>query len=115
MAATVVVGCKLPHGLAIRLAGRQVLLAGSNSEGAIGGYGLTRGVDKAQFEDWLKEHETFEPVARDLIFAVGQESAARATASERKGEKNGFEPLDPTRPDARIKPEKYEGMPGDAA
>lgn len=115
MAATVVVGCKLPHGLIIQHAGRKVVLAGSNAEGAIGGYGLTRGVDKEFFEGWLKDHASFEPVAKDLVFAVGQESAARGTASERKGEKNGFEPLDPTNPGARLKPENYEGMPSTAA
>lgn len=108
MAQTVTVGCKLPHGIIIRVDKTEVTLNGANKSNVIGGHGLTS-VDKAFWDAWVKDNSSFVPYARGMIFAKDNEREANAVARERKDEKTGFEGLDPAA-NGVVKAEKYEGM-----
>lgn len=105
MADTVIVGCKLPHGLETQMGGQTVVLAGNNSTEIVGGYGLTRDVDKAAFEKWLIDFAEFPPVKKGLIFAQTSERSVRAEANEKADEKTGLEGLDPKKPAPGIEPD----------
>ena len=105
MADTVIVGCKLPHGLETQMGGVTVVLNGTNSTDIVGGYGLTYGVDKAAFEQWLIDYANFEPVKREMIFANATEKSAKAEAIEKSDEKSGLEGLDPAKPAPGIEPD----------
>lgn len=104
MAETLIVGCKLPHGLEIQLAGKPVVLRGSNNATIAGAYGLTYGVDKAAFEEWLKTYKDFPAVQNQMIFAQATEKSAVAQAEELEKEATGFEGLNPDKPAPGIEP-----------
>lgn len=107
---TVCVACKLPHGLRIQfydtrdlnrpavIAGEPILLAGSNHPHAVGGYGITTGVDGPRFGKWLKDNENFPAVRAGLIFAEDNYDRVRARAQEQESVVSGFERLDPDKP-----------------
>lgn len=104
----VVVGCKLPHGIVLE-AGRygdpnytRVRLNGSNSARVVGGYGLTD-VSRDFWETWYKGHRNLGFVRDGFVFVHGDEASAAAHAREQAGKRTGLEPLDPTRPDPRVK------------
>lgn len=101
---TVVVGCKLPNGLIIEVGSpgadgywRQQL-KGSNDSRVIGGFGITEGVDEANFATWLKKHAFMPAVKNSLIFVHSTVESARDIALERKDVKHGFEPMNPQTP-----------------
>lgn len=127
--ASVVVGCKLPHGLKIRLgevteevktpdprdrhrvvtsAGKEIILNGSHSSGVIGGYGLTTVEDGDAMEAWLVENSEMAAVKNELIFIEETKDKAAGKAKENKGRKSGFERADYENPmgDGSIKPTK---------
>ena len=106
MADTVIVGCKLPHGLETQIGGKTVVLRGMNYSTIVGGYGLTYGVDKAGFEQWLLTYADLPYVKNELIFAQANEKSAIAQATEQKDEKTGFEGLNPEAPAPGIEPVK---------
>lgn len=101
---TVTVACKLPAGLQIDLPigavgeTTRVTLKGGNSSGAVGGYGLTHGVDAAGFAAWRTVMKDFEPVAKGLVFAQAKRENAQAQAIDQAGERSGFEGLNPDKP-----------------
>lgn len=105
MAGTVIVGCKLPHGLEAQIAGKTVVLNGSNSATIIGGYGLTQGVDKDGFEAWLLAYADLPYVKNELVFAQESAKSAAAQATENAAEKTGLEGLDPKKPAPGIEPD----------
>lgn len=106
---TVTVGCKLPHGLKIDLAGvpKPVTLAGGNSARIIGGYGMTPGVPKEAFVKWLADHSTTPYVINGAVFMVdsGDKKSAIAQAKEKRDERTGFEPIDPAKSPGGLAPE----------
>lgn len=108
MADVIIVGCKLPHGLEIQLAGKTVVLAGANSTDITGGYGLTRDVDKAAFDQWLLDYKDFPAVQQGLVFAQTSEHKARAQATEQADVRTGMEGLNPDAPAPGIKPADKE-------
>jgi hypothetical protein len=110
--ANVIVGCKLPHGLVIKVGGKAVTLNGANSSRIIGGYGLTT-VDKDFYEAWKTEYASFEPLKSGLIFEQANEKSAASQANEQEEIKSGLEPLDLDKPVAGVKAEAYEGKPTD--
>ena len=64
--ATVIVGCKLPHGLHAELGGKVVTLAGSNSSSIIGGFGIIYyfAPSVRALPPWLRVHPiSFLPMA----------------------------------------------------
>ena len=108
MADVIIVGCKLPHGLEIQLGGKTVVLNGANSTDIIGGYGLTRDVDKAAFDQWLLDYKDFPAVQNGLIFAQANEKAVKSEATEKADEKTGLEGLNAEAPAPGIKPADKE-------
>jgi hypothetical protein len=105
MADTVVVGCKLPHGLETTIGGKTVLLNGANSATIIGGYGLTEGVDKAGFEEWLVTYADAPFVRNELIFSQANIKEAAKQAESNATEKTGLEGLDANKPAPGIEPD----------
>ncbi len=98
--ATVVVGCKLPHGYTCEL-GRpgeekytRVKLKGANDSKIIGGYGLTD-VDESFMAAWMKKHSRLTPVVKNLIFIQSDLSRAQAHAIDNADRKTGLEKLTP--------------------
>lgn len=102
MAETIVVGCKLPHGLRVDLvlsdAGniQQFKLNGANASRIVGGYGLTTGVPREPFERWIKDHAQLPYVRNGSIFIEGNQKRAEDVAKERRSDvKTGLEAIDP--------------------
>lgn len=96
-AQTVSIACKLPQGLEIHLPDmpQPVKLHGFTSPFALAGHGITQGIPvdvweaiKVRYADaaWLKNGH---------VFANGDPKDTNAEATERKGVKAGFEPVDP--------------------
>lgn len=108
--AFVTIACKLPHGLQINVKGVSLTLRGSNSTGAIGGYGFTQ-VREDFWQAWLATHRTYTPVQKGLIFAHPKAQSAKAKAKEQAEIKNGLEPLNPEKPIPGIKPVAKPGAP----
>jgi len=97
---TVVVGCKLPHGLQIDLpisgAIERIHLRGNNDARIIGGYGLTPNVPADAFKQWLLNHKDFKYVRKGMVFIESDMARARSRAKEMRNEaKTGMEPLNP--------------------
>ncbi len=103
MAATVTVGCKLPHGLHMDLGDKRVTINGTNSAAIIGGHGITEGVDADFFDAWMKKNKDLPFVQRGLIFASEKKADIKAQAVEKKDVKTGLERLDPKKAPKGIK------------
>ena len=99
---TLTIACKLPQGLHIKIPeqGIDIRLHGSMSPYAIGGHGMTQGVNAAQWaaveahpvigeSKWLKN---------EAVFAMNKPQDASDKAVERKDVRLGFEPIDPKDP-----------------
>ena len=106
--ATVIVGCKLPHGIHAELGGKVVTLVGANSSSIIGGFGITREVDKDFIDGWLKAEAKNPIVANGLVFVAGNDREAEKAAAEREKEASGFEGLDQKNPGKGLKPADAE-------
>ena len=98
----VVVGCKLPNGLVIRLGEQEVTLNGANSSKIVGGHGLTD-VNKDFWSAWLEQHKDFAPVVAGLIFANDNFAKTRDEANEKQDNESGFEGINPDKPGKGIK------------
>jgi hypothetical protein len=108
MGNTVTVGCKLPHGLHLDVAGKRVTVEGTNGATIIGGHGITRNVDKAFFEEWLRINKDSDAVKNELIFAHEKDASTAAEANEKEGNRSGFEGIDPAKPGNGVEPAKEE-------
>lgn len=108
---TVTVGCKLPHGLHLDIYNadaktpeeRATVIArhtinGQNSQEIVGGHGITLGVPKAHFEQWMALNKNSAAVRNGLIFAHENAQSAVREAQEKKDTKSGFEGIDPAKP-----------------
>lgn len=113
---TVTVGCKLPHGLHLdiynndgTLAARHTV-AGTNASDVIGGHGVTIGVPKAHFDEWMKRNKDSAAVRNELIFAHVNANDVAAQARSNAKNKSGFEPINADVPDetGRITRDKAE-------
>lgn len=105
----VTVGCKLPHGLVIRLNNTktQVTLNGANTGTVVGLDGkVQRGtcgftqVDESFINSWLKAYADTVMVKKGLIFISKNQKEAEAEANDKSSIKTGFEPTDPDKPAA---------------
>ena len=109
-----IVGCKLPHGLAINHLGIDIVLNGSNfgyddenpwrnghsqdSANLVSGVGLTTlEGDKAEaFKDWFEISKKGEGPARaGLIFMAEKQADAEKEARSLEAEKTGLDGIDP--------------------
>lgn len=103
--------CKLPHGIRYTLAnGDQVRLVGALGDersalqtaglpgrDSVAGFGVTRNVDPAAWEEIVKTHGTSLAHKNGLIFAHESNKSGTAEAKEKKSEITGFEPIDPAK------------------
>jgi len=133
MGDTVTVACKLPHGLELRLCkpeefqvpvpgggmrkekrfvhfGPAVVIKGyvaphgmSPEAPVVGGYALTYGVDSDFFAEWLKQNADHDAVRNNLIFAHVKNDMVTGEAKEKAEIRNGLEPIDPTKPELKVK------------
>lgn len=120
----VIVACKLPHGLRLRLfkmvegtenvsgnnvrtvkraeqVGDDVVIKGcavvvGKEKALTGGFALTPNVDKAFFDEWLKQNAQHDAVKNGLIFAAPTRDAVEGKAEEGAKLRSGLEPLDMT-------------------
>lgn len=104
MAKTVLVGCKLPHGLVISLAAAPdltVTLAGANKAKIIGSDYSTTEVDADFMEHWMATNKDFPAVKSGAIFIAKSAADVAAVAAENKDRKTGFERMATDGKDAR--------------
>lgn len=101
MGKNVVIGCKLPHGLQLKVGNRTAVINGSNSSIVHGGYGMTS-LDEEFFDAWAKEHKDYEPLKRDLIFKTNAMPDAIKRAEEQAEVRSGFEGVDPNAPGTKL-------------
>lgn len=108
MAETVTVACKLPNGLMIEARGIEVRLNGparyvspqpgrvspNPIEDIVYSAGLTV-VDKALWDEWLKDHRSFDPVKTGFVYALANRTEATAKAKDGEKMLTGIEPIDP--------------------
>lgn len=109
--ATVIVGCKLPHGLVMELGKvgdekykRHVLFgANGNSKGAIvaGGFGITT-VPADFWEQWTKKNRHLELLKNGAVFAQEGLEDTKAAAVATAGIRTGLEPLNPQAPPKEV-------------
>lgn len=113
---TVLIGCKLPHGIVVKgIQGQDIKLNGMNTSMVAGGYGLTN-VDADEAAVFFATHSDFAPVANNAIFThqTDKVSDIIAIGEELQGEKTGFEGLNPETPVPGLKPEDRQAT-SDAA
>jgi hypothetical protein len=103
---TVIVGCKLPHGLKFAFEGKVITLEGLNKTEIINGFGLTRDVPSDAWAWFEKTYKSSRFIANGLVFAVTDDASARSAATEREGNKTGLEQASKKSKD--IKPDKEE-------
>ena len=63
----------------------------------IGGYGLTHGVSKALWENWVHANRDSDLVKNNLIFAHERQESAAGDAADKKDIKSGWEALNTER------------------
>lgn len=107
---TVSVGCKLPHGMHADVGDNRVTLNGSNSAHVIGGFGITRDVERAHIEKWMADHKDAPYVVNGLIFVMDSTADAESAAKAMEGMPNGFEGMDPTKPGKDLQPEDAQKL-----
>lgn len=95
---TVIVGCKLPHGLIIHLDdGKRVKLNGANTSLLINGFGTTA-VDKAFADKWFAVNKSHPAVVSGAIFVSKDLASATDQAEDQQDAKSGFEQLNADKP-----------------
>lgn len=98
---TYIIGCKLPHGLKLELFNKDNTvkeahtLKGNNAARIIGGYGLTDGVPRAFFDEWLRRNAKHPAVLNQSIFMHTDLASAQDAAKERREVRSGLEAIDP--------------------
>jgi len=106
MAKSIVVGCKLPHGIIIEHpanAAQKVELKGANSTVIIGAqYGTTQ-VDEEFWTQWGAANKDFPALKSGAIFVAKNNNEVAAIAEEFKDRETGFEPMSTDGKDKRAK------------
>lgn len=98
--ATIVIGCKLPHGIELSGSqGQKIKLNGVNTSLVAGGFGITH-VDKAEAAYLFSVYEDFGPFKSNAIFTNEDAKVANLAdlANDLKNEPTGFEAMDPSKP-----------------
>lgn len=105
---TLTIACKLPQGLRIVIPEQNIdiKLHGAMSPYAIGGHGMTQGVNAAQWAavEAHPVHGQSRWLKNEVVFAMNKPEDASAKAAERQEVRAGFEPIDPKDPS--------NGLPG---
>lgn len=88
---TVIVGCKLPHGLSFKFEDKTVTFVGLNKTEIINGFGISRGVPTVAWEWFAKTYKDARFIKKGLVFMVTDEESARSASAEREKNKTGLE------------------------
>jgi len=100
MSSTIIVGCRLPFGIRIRLHEKEVTLNGANKSIVIGGdCGYTE-IEKEFWDTWIIRHSTNQIITSGAVFASEKPKDVKVIAKEHRGRKTGFEPLPQDETDA---------------
>lgn len=114
---TVIIGCKLPQGLLLKVDSITVRINGSarynmprpNKKSLLAGVnvhasdGLTQ-VDRGFWEKWCAEHADYGPLRDGFIYSSATQNKAKSLAEKTADVKTGFEPLDPNKPGSQLSP-----------
>ena len=95
-AKTVLIGCKLPHGLILDHpldVSKKVELAGLNKAIIIGADCATTPVDGEFWETWKTVHKDHPAIKSGAIFDARTTEEVKAKSKELKAEKTGFEAM----------------------
>lgn len=106
MSKTVIIGCRLPHGITLQGMDGPVTLNGQNTALVPGAPGLTH-VDESQSAYLFATYEQYAPFQSNAIFTTNtaKVSDAAAMARELEDVQTGFEGVDPDAPAPGVKPE----------
>lgn len=101
---TLTVACKLPSGLHIQIPehGISIKLHGSGSPFAIGGHGMTQGVNAAQWAIVEEIHKDTKWLTSEAVFAMNKPQDASDKAVDQKDNRVGFEGIDPNDPNSGL-------------
>jgi hypothetical protein len=105
--ATVLIGCKLPHGIVLKgTSGQDVKLNGVNTALIQGGFGITH-VSEDEAAYLFAVYEDFAPFKSNAIFTHDTAKVAdlKSIAAELSDVRTGFEAVDPKAPGSGLKPE----------
>lgn len=111
---TIVIGCKLPHGLNFKgMAGQTITLNGTNTSLIAGGHGITN-VDEDEWACFAATHVEFSPIKSGAIFTHGTASIhdLHDIAADLVDEPTGFEGLNPDKPVKGLKAEDKQATTG---
>jgi hypothetical protein len=64
----------------------------------IGGYGITQGVSRKFWEEWLHQNNGSDLIENGIIFACDSLHETQQEAKSRESIRCGFEPIDPDKP-----------------
>lgn len=112
MSNTVIIGCKLPHGVTLHgTAGQAIHINGMNTSLVVGGFGLTT-VDADEAAYLFAAYDEYAPIKSKAIFTHGTNSVADVAAmgAELEEVKTGFEGLDPDKPAPNLQPENEKQL-----
>lgn len=100
---TVVIGCKLPHGIQfVGIDGKKHHIAGKNRALIAGGHGITT-IDEDVAKAFFADHAEQAYIRNQSIFMHGDAASVADIAAELKDEKTGLEGIDPANPGVGIK------------
>lgn len=109
---TVIIGCKLPHGLTFKGSqGQNITLNGMNTSLVQGGHGLTH-VDADEAAMFFANYADYDPIKNNAIFThhTADVRDVAALAEELQEERTGFEGLDPNKPAPGLKPDEKQAL-----
>lgn len=66
-------------------------------------YALTHGVDKAFFDEWMKQNAQHDAVKNKLIFGSEKPDELKGKIAENAKQRSGLEPIDMTKLNGKIK------------
>lgn len=100
---TIIVACKLPHGIILEVGKQKIELKGSMQLGrsqtpffmSAQMVGLTK-VPRDFWEAWLKDHQDFIPYKKGFIFAADKKKKVLDEAKEKETLLHGLEPINPS-------------------
>ena len=96
MAKTIVIGCRLPHGIILESPmdpKKTISLAGKNKAVIIGAQHATTEIDESFWQEWEAVNREFPALKSGAIFVAKNGSDAKAIAKEFADRPTGFEAM----------------------
>jgi hypothetical protein len=99
------------HGVVVRLKGNTFPFGTVPQHRIIGGFGITEDVSKAFWDEWIAQNKEHPAVKNRLIFAMPQLDSVIDEAKQMESIKSGLEPLDPQNLPKGIEPAQRSPNP----